>query len=295
MPASVLLTPWIDIDEEFQGWIVVFASITCVWLFCLPWYCAGLQCRCARRFASFIQQRLPQFCICMAVFNCVFMVSIITWLPDWSVVEYIKTVLHVVAWLASHMMKFASSIVIIMAFVFAITFKERLALVLGIDHRTIFKCKVRDCLYCWNASRFQPIEVNLWKVEDLMAADLFSANNVFIEIFFGYNEPMSTRVHNNAGSGCMMKETLQLNFDENDEEETLFIFVRNQKVMGAQELARAEIPAEKLRQMVQSARGQQLRWDVDTFQDPVSLIPRGKLWMRAAPYDEEDLPTDGCC
>jgi len=235
MPSStidkVLLTPWIDIDEEFQGW---------------------------------------------------------------GLLEYIKTVLQIVAWLLAHIMKFASSIVIIIAFIFAVTFKERLALILGIDHRTIFKCKVRDCLHCWSASRFQPIEVNFWKVEDLMAADT-SANNVFIEIFFGYNEPMSTRVHNNAGSGCMMKETLQLNFDENDDEETLFIFVRNQKVMGAQELARVEISADKLRRMVQNSKGQQLQWDAYTFQEYISLIPRGKLWMRAAPYDDEDLPTDGCC
>lgn len=285
-----LLTPWIDIDEEFQGWILLFASITCLWLFCLPCYCAGLQCRCARRFAVHIQRRLPAFYIFMTCFNSAFMFLVITWLPDWSLVDYIKTVLKLVGWLAAHLLKFATSLVMIIAFGVAVAFKDRIALLLGIDHQTLFKCKVRDCLNCWSMARFQPIEVNLWKVEDLASADLFSSNNVFIELFFGYNEPTSTRVHNNAGSHCVLKETLQLNFDEDDDEETLFVFVRNQKIMGAQELARVEIPTPKLRQLVHASRGGYLRWDEQCFREPLALVPRGRLWLRAAPIEEEDPP-----
>mmetsp|Transcript_36626 Transcript_36626/g.82815 ORF Transcript_36626/g.82815 Transcript_36626/m.82815 type:complete len:297 (-) Transcript_36626:51-941(-) len=286
-----LLSPWIDIDTEFQGWILLFASITCVWLFCLPCYCAGLQCSCARRFAVWVQQRLPNFYLFITLLNCSFMFLIITWLPDWTPLDYVQTLLKLAGWLAGHLLKFATSLVMIVAFAFAVAFKDRIALILGIDHKTLFKCKVRDCLYCWSTSRFQPIEMHLWKVEDLASADIFSANNIFIELFFGYNETMSTRVHNNAGSGCIFKETLQLNFDEDDEEETLFIFVRNQKVMGAQELARAEIPTSKLKKMIHATKDNLLRWERESFGDPITLIPRGRLWMRAVPIVDEEMPT----
>merc|ERR1711920_293644 len=132
---------------------------------------------------------------------------------------------------------------------------------------------------------------NLWKVEDFPSAELFSSNNVFVKIFFGYNEPMSTRVHNNAGSGCILKETIQVNFDEEDDEETLFIFVRNQKVMGTQELARAEISTESLKKMVRGNHNQDVKWDAQSFQQPISLIPRGRLWLKAVPFHEEEVPT----
>merc|ERR1711972_673280 len=112
----------------------------------------------------------------------------------------------------------------------------------------------------------------------------------FVESFLGYNETITTRVHNNAGSSCTLKELMQLNFDENDEEEILHIFVRNQKVMGTSELARAEVSAEKLRNMVQRASsiaGGPMRWSGEYF-ERVSLIPRGTLYLRASPIMDED-------
>merc|ERR1719282_26268 len=144
--------------------------------------------------------------------------------------------IEVMVWLAKHLLKFAASIVIIVVFCIAVAFKERIALMLGLDHQILFKCKFRDCLHCWSGAYIRPIELYVWKVEDLSSADFFSANNVFLEFYLGHNEPMRTRVHNNAGSSCVVKETMQLNFDEDDDDEILYIFVRNQKVMGKQDL-----------------------------------------------------------
>ncbi|CAJ1373577.1 unnamed protein product [Effrenium voratum] len=95
-----------------------------------------------------------------------------------------------------------------------VAFKERIALMLGLDHKQIFNCKARDCMSCFTANRFKAIELLIWKVEDLPSADLFAANNVFVEVYLGYNETTRTRVHNNAGSDCIFKESVQLNFDE---------------------------------------------------------------------------------
>merc|ERR1740117_1966285 len=136
--------------------------------------------------------------------------------------------------------KFMTSIAFIIIFVFVVAFKDRFMKLAGIDHKTVFRFKLRDIF----AGGTRAIAVDIWKVEDLPAASTFAPNNVFIEVFLGYNEPMKTRVHNNAGSSCTVKESLQLNFDQDEDEEPLYLFVKNQKVMGAGELGRLELKAE---------------------------------------------------
>ena len=45
------------------------------------------------------------------------------------------------------------------------------------------------------------------KVEDVRSGHMFNANDLFVEMYMGFNEPVKTRVHNNAGSSCVFKET----------------------------------------------------------------------------------------
>jgi hypothetical protein len=288
--ASRILEFRFDVDEEIQGWILMFATVTAAWLFCLPCFCAGMSCVSCRRCAVWIQQRMPVFYIGMCCFNAVFMFLILTWLPDWSYKDYMQAVLQSLGYLLKHMLNFVSSLVIICAFIFVVCFKDRIALMLGLDHQAMFKCKLRDCLSCFSDARFRPIELNVWKLDDIPSADIFSANHMFVEVFLGYNESMSTRVHNNAGSGCLFKESLQLNFDEDDDEDTLFIFVRSQKVMGVSTLARAEIPADKLKFMVRrgGVASAPVRWDSSAFGEPVSLIPRGRIYLSARSIEDDE-------
>lgn len=283
-----------DIDVEVQGWLLIFATFTAMWLMCLPCFCAGLSCSLAKSFAVCLQKRLPHFLFYMAIFNMVFLYLFIHWMPNWNTSLYIKAILRGVLFTISHLLKWASSLAIIGAFCVAVAFKDRIALLLGLDHTKILKCKVRDCLYCWNPQRFQPIEVYVWKVEDLPSDTVFAANNVYVEFYLGYNETMRTRVRNNAGSDCTLKETIQLNFDQDDDEETLHIKVQNQQVVGAAELAHAEISTEKLKQLVDKARDKNapgLRWDANFFREPdhvFQLIPSGKIWIAAAPITDEE-------
>lgn len=282
----------LDIDEEFQGWVLLFTTVTAIFFFCLPCYCAGLSLASARQFASWLSRRLPAFYCCMSAFNLLFLGLVIHWLPAWDVASYLKVLATTILAALQHILDCASSIAVIVAFCVAVAFKDRIAQLFGFDHRTLFRFKMRDCLTCWGPARFRPIELAIWKVEDLASADLFSANNVFVEFYLGYNEVMKTRVHNNAGSGCVLKEHIHLNFDENDEEEKLYIFVRNQKVMGTSEVAHTEISTEELKNMVQAAEAwgeqAQTQWSDDFFREPSSLIPRGKLWLHAKPLRDED-------
>merc|ERR1719440_987556 len=181
-------------------------------------------------------------------------------------------------------MKFMTSIAFIVIFVFVVAFRDRFLKLLGMDKKNVLRFKLRDIF----GGSTRAIELVIWKVEDLPAAQVFSPNNVFVEVNLGYNEPMKTRVHNNAGSSCILKETIQLNFDQDEDEEPLYLFVKNQKVMGAGELGRLELKADDVKEIekeseVRKSRGE---WNDEAFVQK-QLIPRGKIWFRVLPVEEE--------
>ncbi|CAK0814546.1 unnamed protein product [Prorocentrum cordatum] len=188
-------------------------------------------------------------------------------------------------------METASAALLVAVACAALCFKDKLMQLLGLDHQVLVNWKLRDALGCVVGTHFRPIEVNIWKVEDLPPGDFFSANNVYVEMYLGYNEAVRTRVHNNAGNGCLLKETLQLNFDEGDEEETLHVFVRSQRLLGVSDLGRAEVSAKDLRELIRrSGASDRFSWDKGSFSDSthaVQLIPRGTLYLRASYVRDE--------
>jgi hypothetical protein len=219
---------------------------------------------------------------------------IVTWLPDWGYSDYAKMLAKGLLFLAKHAMKFATSLAIIIVFVFVVVFKDRFAKVLGLDYKTTFRCKLRDL--CPGGSPSRAIELVIYKVEDLKAASVFSPNNVFVETHFGYNQPMTTRVHNNAGSSCILKERIQLNFDPEEDEETLYLFVKNQKVVGTSELCHIEFSTEELLDLEKESKEKKRGggdWTDGSFIDR-TMIPRGRLFFRIEPITDEDYAATSC-
>jgi len=278
----------LNIDPEYQGWILAFATLTAFWVYCLPCYCQGAAFPYLRRQAAWVQQRLPYYLIGATFVNAGIMFLVITWLPDWEPKDYIAAMGKVAIFLAKNAVKFMTSIAFIVVFVFVVAFKDRFMKLAGIDHKTVFRFKLRDVF----GGSTRAIQLDLWKVEDLPAASPFTPNNVFVEIFMGYNEPMKTRVHNNAGSNCILKETLQLNFDEHEDEEPLYLFVRNQKVVGTGELGRLEMKAEDVVKIEVDMRGR-TGWEQEGF-IVKNLIPRGQIWFRVSYVDDEEAKMQVC-
>lgn len=212
-----------------------------------------------------------------------------TWLPDWAPKDYVNEMLRFAVFAAKNAVKFMTSIAFIVIFVFVVAFKDRFMKLAGIDHKTVFRFKLRDIF----GGSTRAIQIDILKVEDLPAASPFTPNNVFIEIFMGYNEPMKTRVHNNAGSNCVLKETLQLNFDDNEDEEPLYLFVRNQKVVGTGELGRLELKAEDVVEIEKNFKGSD-GWNNEKGFIKKNLIPRGTIYFRVLAVDDEDAKMQMC-
>lgn len=281
-----LLAYRLDIDVEYQQWLLGFATLTAVFLFFLPCYCSGLSCQWARQFSNRMHRHLPKFVVLMAMFNAGWMFLLITWLPDYDIPGFIKAAVKAAGFTVSNVLLFAGNFVHIAAFVFVIVFRDRIALVLGVEHLQLFKFKAKDVCQCFSGGSYRAIEVSIWKAEELIAGDIFNANNVFVEVHYGMNEVMRTRVHNNAGSECIIKERIQVNFDEGDDDEIMYIFLKNQKVMGASDLGRIDLNGTEVRRIEQLSRQTQMNWNVNNFIKK-SLHPTGSIYLRIDPVDEE--------
>merc|ERR1719453_2065308 len=95
----------LNISSEYQGWILIFATLSVFWVYCLPCYCAGLQFAAARRLAVSIQQRLPVY-IFFATFTNVGMIFlVVTWLPDWTPKDYVKCMMSGALFVVQNLLK----------------------------------------------------------------------------------------------------------------------------------------------------------------------------------------------
>lgn len=212
-------------------------------------------------------------------------------MPDWEWSDYTKIVGGVLKEVATHAMDYIVSLAYIFVAVFLFLVREQIFLLLNIKSTKLVKCRVRDIghLCCGMKDPCRPIELCFWKAEDLKSATPFAANNVFVEVQYGYNEIMKTRVHNNAGSSCEVKETIQINFDDTDDEETLLIFVKTQSMTGAKELGRLELKIEDVLKIEAESKSKGPLGPKEYSEQAFTKHPlhqRGVLYFRIDPIEE---------
>lgn len=188
-------------------------------------------------------------------------------------------------------------------------FKDRLLEVLGVENAKHLIGEFRDWATCWSMRRFHPIELFIWKVDGLACSKLHSHNDLFCEVSLGYNVNLRTRVHHRAGNGCIMKESIQLNFDPYDTEGRLSLVVKNQDVINSTEICSIQLGVGQIQRLQEqfSADGY-LGWGASQTSEAVTaawapsrflgmdLIPSGKIYVRFSPVEQdEDAGFFSCC
>jgi len=151
---------------------------------------------------------------------------------------------------------------------------------LGVDPANFIRLRSSD-IFCCGTDTSRPIEVLIWKVEDIRSAVPVTSNNLYTEVVYGFNGNMCTRVHNNCGSNAIFKETMQFNFHDNDEEE-MQINVRHQQIFGKSRPGRMTLTTSQLKDLEKLCREKgvgQLQWNDDFFVKK-ELEPRGYIWLR---------------
>lgn len=191
-------------------------------------------------------------------------------------------------------------------------FKDRILEALGVENAGLVFGEFRDWATCWSMYRFQPLELYIWKVEGIPAVKLHVANTIFCEVSLGYNVKMKTRVHHRAGHSCVLKESVQLNFDPVDADQRLHITIKNQDVMSSADISSVQLGAQQVDRLKEPSGGEnrnrRLGWGAASSVDPdsvwapsrfiaVDLIPAGKIYIRFAPTEGEDADRScwPCC
>lgn len=279
----------LDVPVEYQDWILVAMSFVMVGFWCTPCLCGRLKNSCAKGFTKYIYTRLHYFFCVITYVNLVIVMFIVGVCPDWTVNEYVSYLAAFVSWVLLHLKKLIVSGAVLFGFLLLFKFRDRLAMAAGLEHVQIFRFNIKDWL---GATKKRPIEIIIWKVDDIQSSankGMIKANDIFVECHMGHNEPMRTRVHNNAGSASMIKESFQINIDESNTADVMTILVKDQALLVSSELARLMLSTREIFG-IEDQTGKR-RTTFDYTQDcfvPLDLVPRGKIWLAIAPVDDMD-------
>jgi len=279
----------LDIPVEYQDWIIVAVCAFIVFLWCSPCVCSKLQNGCSRGFTRWVYTKLHVFYWALLYLTLVIIMFTIGVLPDWTVDEFTVYLEAFTVWILENMQKAITCFCIVFGVMLALKFRERISFIAGMEHITVFRFSMWKFLGLHTKQR--PVELFIWKVEGLQSAGtkLLKANDVFIEGHLGHNEPMRTRVHNNAGTGCVFRESLQFNIDEAYPSTQLTLLVKDQGVMGSNELARLLLTTRELCGIEDQTgkRRASFEYSEDSFV-LLALAPRGSIWVALAPVEDFD-------
>jgi len=279
----------LDIAVEYQDWILVAMTGLLLAIWCMPCVCGRFKNRCSRWFTSWVYTRLHVFFMVVTYLNLVILMFTLGVLPDWTVNEFVLYVVKFISWVLIHLKKMITSVTILFAFYVMVRFRDRIAMAVGMEHVTVFRFSWKDLMGFQTKKR--PVEVYIWKVEDLQSSGskILKGNDVYVECHMGYNEPMRTRVHNNAGSACVIKESFQLNIDESSTASVLTILVKDQALLISSELARLMLSTREVFGIEDQTgkRRTEFGYSEDCFVS-LNLIPRGRIWIAIAPVEDAD-------
>lgn len=279
----------LDINVEYQDWILVASCFFLTTVWCLPCLCGSMKNGVSRQFTAWVYTRLHAFFYITTFANLIFLMFTIGVLPDWTVNEFIEYLVAFISWVLIHLEKLISSMAILFAFFLVLRFRERITVAAGLEHMTLIRFNFKD-LFGFSGKK-RPVEIYIWKIEDLESArgKLVKPNDVYVECHMGYNEPMRTRVHNNAGSACVIKESFQLNIDESSSSSLMTLLVKDQSLLASAEIARLILSTRELCGIEEQTgkRRMSLSYDETCFVG-LKLFPRGKVWLAIAPVEDAD-------
>ncbi|CAD7944264.1 unnamed protein product [Amoebophrya sp. A120] len=263
---------------EYQDWLLLIITFGFFAIVILPFYLTGLPTPAARKLGQHLQAKLLAFYTLAFVANFVFLLLVLAILPDWNVGQYFEWVGIGLAEIGVHLNVFASSGLILFAFFLLFIMRERIKILLGIENQVLVRFSMKDVYACCGLGTSErPIEVYVFKVEELSASSIMKTNDLFVELSLASNERVRTRVHKSAGSGAVLKECLQLNFDPTEEEDKLHITCRSQDLLGSSEIGSLELSSTDVKSIIEMD-------DVQQFK----LFPQGKIWLSIVYVDEEE-------
>lgn len=279
-----------DIDEEYQEWVLIGVTVAGIFCICCPCLWPARSCSCLNWCFRRVRRRALVWVLVWTVVTVLALEYATEALPNWTLGAYCGVIGARLGWFIKNLQEFLLSICVIVVAAIVFALRIHILKALGFDHMTLVRFSMSTFLCCGEAS-YRPIEVAILKVEGLRSAKMMRPNDLFFEFHLAFNEVNCTRVMYAVGEDCVVRQTTQLNFDENDGFYDLTVLAKHQDIVGSEEVARCVFNTDKILDLL-SVGGSDMGWSESDFQ-AVSLQPQGQMWVRISDVsqDEEQQQT----
>eukprot|EP00397_Hematodinium_sp_SG-2012_P036533 GEMP01039445.1.p1 GENE.GEMP01039445.1~~GEMP01039445.1.p1 ORF type:complete len:389 (+),score=62.55 GEMP01039445.1:26-1192(+) len=230
LPAYIFTTPSPAFTEELTGYRTLLAATLILFsmgLFMLPRICLRSRIL-SRIFAPYMRY----YCVIIFLTNVCIIVYVLA-VTHMRLSVIFMDVLWVFEAIIDCTRKIVTDAFVIVAVLLVYWFRARLMTLIGFEQQLI-RADWKDIATCFSLSRFEVIELVIWKVEDLPPS-WGNSRTVFCQVLHGYNEAMHTRPIDigRGGVDFAPKVVLQLNYDSEDDQTKLSIIIRKQEIISS--------------------------------------------------------------
>mmetsp|Transcript_23595 Transcript_23595/g.54934 ORF Transcript_23595/g.54934 Transcript_23595/m.54934 type:complete len:390 (+) Transcript_23595:75-1244(+) len=154
---------------------------------------------------------------------------VIAYVPHITANGLFFAVVHLVEVVTDHLEDVLTQLVTVCIIIAIFLFRKKFIELLGIEG-SLVNADVRDVLTCFSMTRFNALEVSLWKAEHLPAG--FGQRTLYVRMILGYNEAQHSRPHDGCTNSFSIRENFNLNYDPEDDTQKMAIIIKEQEVVG---------------------------------------------------------------
>lgn len=212
--------------EEAELAAIFFLALA-IWM--LPSLCINKRV-CCQCFRKWISRRLTCYFLIGLIFNVCMVSFVISTENSIHFNDVFFALVNIVGKVTDVVDSVLVKVAILVGVFIAFSFRKKIVALLGFDYQ-IVKADLRDILTGFSMKRFTAIEIALWKAQGLPPG--LTSRTLFVRVVCGYNEPCHSRPHDGITTDIMLRERMQLNYDEQDDTQKLTVSIKQQEAVGA--------------------------------------------------------------
>lgn len=213
--------------EDVEMMSAVLAVVLMLSLFFLPRICLR-----SRRLSRILAPYLRYYCF-FVIFTSIGIFLYVLTVTNIRLSMVFLTLIDMVEAILNITKKVVTDVAVVVGVLLLYAYRARLAILFGLEGQQLVRADWRDVATCFSLSRFEVIELSIWKVEDLPPS-WGIVRTAFCQVVNGYNEPMNTRPIDigRDGTSFTLKETFQLNYDPEDDQTKMSLVIRKQEILS---------------------------------------------------------------
>jgi len=178
---------------------------------------------------KWISRNMALFFAIAFLFNFVIIFLVVATVPHVDLEMILVGFINVYAAVVGGIKIFLSQVLTVVIILLVWLYRKNIMQLLG-KEQSFVRCDIRDLLTCFSMHRFGVVEFSVFRVDGLPSSQINRA--LYVEVQCGYNEAQVTRVHEDRSKSIVLRDSMQLNFDDEDDTQHVSIIVKEQEVLG---------------------------------------------------------------